>query len=521
MRRTHGLALALVALALTACAGGPSFGLDAGAATATVLRGDELTRTVTVARGGVAGPIALGASGAPSGVAVTFAEAVLPDGATSTTMTIAVDPAAVDGTADLTITAVAGSRAASTALSIAVESLTVTGRTVDEVGLPLPGVAIGIQGSTTVSGTDGAFELSGIAVPYDVATYFVGPDPVAHVFVGLRADDVTLFPLAALSAPSPASTTVSGALPAVVPADHLAHVCVEGLGAPLFGCDTLVAGAANYEVVLDYAGGTLDARVHAILVEVDADGRPVTYPSYGTAETTVTAGGTSSNVDIASPTNPGETSITLGANVPAGFDASNAILGVQLGSDFTLALGGATIVGGVLGPFPVPVLPGASYGVAVAAYAASGAASTIGWRFGLAPGASATFDLAAPPVQQTPADGATGVGVGSTLVLATPPNGIATYVISPSVAGPQLAITTVEDRVTIPDLTYLGFALAAAAEHTWAVIVAPGSDTPEAGGSDWIGPYAAATYALSVGGPTPSETTGTIFTTGSRSFFTP
>lgn len=523
MRRTHGLALALIALALSACAGGPSFGLDAGADAATVLRGDELTRTVTVARGGVAGPIALAVSGTPAGVTASFADPVLPDGATSTTLTLTVAPSAVDGTSSLTITAVAGTRAASAALALTVESLTVTGRIVDVLGLPRSGVAVGIQGTTTTSGADGTFEVSGVAVPYDVATVVAGAEPIAHVFTGLRGEDIELLPYGLLNDGVEATATVSGALPAPVPADHRALVCVEGLDVALYGCTTLLAGELAYEVLVSYAGGTVAARVHAILVEIDADDRPVSYPSYGTVETSLSTGATTSDVDVISTTNPSESTIALAANVPAGFEADTVTLAVRLTERFTLSLGNVSTTGGALGSFPVPLLPGASYGASVSAFAAVGGASSIGWRFGSTAGASVTIDLSAPLVLQAPADGATAIGVGSSLRLATVPGGAATFVVSTSGGpGPTLAITTVDEAVTLPDLTGLGFALLPAAEHVWTVLIVPGAATPESAGVGWIEPYVDAAFALVNGGPTPSATpTGSIMTTGSRAFFTP
>ncbi len=523
MRRPYVFAVLFLVLAVAACAGGPSFGVDAGAATATVLRGDEVTRTVTVARGGVAGPIVLALSGAPAGVTGSFADPVLPDGATSTTLTLAVAPSAVDGASALTVTAVAGARAASASVALTVESLTVTGRIVDALGLPRSDVSIGIQGATTVSGFDGTFEVSGVSVPYDVATVVAGVEPVAHVFAGLRADEIELFPYGTISELGPFSATVTGALPAAVPANHRAVICVEGLEVSLYGCDTLSSGEIDYEVVLSYAGGSFGARVHALLVEVDANGRPVSYPSYGTADTTVAPGATSNGVDILAPTNPAEASIALAANVPAGFEPSDVDLGVRLNERFTLSLGSASVVGGVLGSFPVPLLPGGTYGVSISAYTPVGSAATIAWRMGLAAGASVTLDLPAPPVQQAPAEGATAIGVGSTLTLSAAPGGIATFVITTAVGpGPSLAITTVADRVTIPDLTSLGFALLPAAEHEWTVVVAPGAATPESGGRGWYGPYADVTLALTSGGPSSlAAPTGSIMGTANRVFFTP
>ena len=134
-----------------------------------------------------------------------------------------------------------------------------------------------------------------------------------------------------------------------------------------------------------------------------------------------------------------------------------------------------------------------------------------------------TVDLPAPPVLQAPADGATAIGVGSTLRLSTAPGGAATFVVNPvGASGPSLAITTLEDRVTVPDLTDFGFALLPATEHTWAVLVVPGPATPESAGVGWVAAYVDALFALGNGGPTPLDApTGSILSTGSRAFFTP
>ncbi len=523
--RAFGIVVVGLVLVLAACAPPPSpFAVDVGSSQTTVLRGDDVTVSVSVVRGGVTGPVLLSVSGEPAGVTASFAGPVLPDGVSSTTVSLVVGPEAVEATTDLTVTAVAGARAASTQLSLTVESLTVTGLIVDALGLPRPGVDVLIQGTTDTSAADGTFEIAGVAVPYDAATFVGGANPIAHVFVGLRAADPTLFPFGAFEPLSLQTTTVAGALPAAVPAGHVARVCVEGLTVPLYGCDRLNVGEVAYEVELDYAGGPVAARVHALLVEVDVDGRPVAYPSYGTVDAALIEGGTTSGVDITSVSGPLEGTITLSANVPAGFVAASVAIGARLNERFTMALPEVSPLGGALGSFVVPILPGATYGVKLDAYTAgTGTAAAIAWRFGLPAGASVTLDLDGPPVAQSPADGATGVGVGDVLAVAGAPVGVRTFVVGPAaVNGPTLAITTVESQATIPDLTELGFALLAATEHSWYVVFIHGEATPEASGEAWYRAYADATLALNSGGPSPAAgTVGTAAAPDARSFFTP
>ena len=520
MPRALGIIVSCLALALAACSGGPSFAITVGTAQATVLRGAEVVVSIDVVRGGATGSVALSVSGVPAGVTASFGDPVLPEGVATTTLTLSVASAAIDGSADLSVTAVAGSRAASTTVNLTVESLTVTGHVVDLLGFPRGGVDVLIQGTTTTSAADGSFEIAGVAVPYDVATRAGNPDPFAHVFVGLRDADVTLFPAGTLALDNAHTTAVAGSLPAAVPVDHVAQVCVEGLTVLLYGCAEVSAGDVAYEVEVAYGGGEVAARVHALLVEVDADGRPLAYPAYGTADATLAEDATTSGVDVISVSDPSEGTIALSANVPVGFEARDVYLGARLNERFTMRLADVGNLAGTLGNFLVPILPAATYGVASEAFAVAGA-SMVASRYGIAAGASVSIDFAAPPVLQGPPDGATGFGIGGVLSLSAPPAGVATFALSPTVAGPAIFITTVGDQATIPDLSALGFALLPGTEHTWSVFFVHAASTPEQSGLDWFRTVAEIRASVIGGGPSPAASFGPLSTSGSRTLFTP
>ncbi len=112
----------------------------------------------------------------------------------------------------------------------------------------------------------------------------------------------------------------------------------------------------------------------------------------------------------------------------------------------------------------VPQLAGASYAVVANAYSSGTGGASIAWKTGLAGGDSATLGLLAPPALIAPADGATGVGVGSTLSVAASGGGAVTFLVQRS--GQEFAVTTMSTSATIPDLSALGFTLAAATNYT-------------------------------------------------------
>jgi hypothetical protein len=131
----------------------PGFSLTSSAAGLSALQGGGASTTVTsAATGGFNAPIALSATGAPSGVTVSFAPATI-NGAGASTVNVAVAPTAAAGTYPLVITGSSGSlkQTLSLSLSVGAAGFTLTGAA-PSIGI-LPGATGAVGINTAVNGT--------------------------------------------------------------------------------------------------------------------------------------------------------------------------------------------------------------------------------------------------------------------------------------------------------------------------------------------------------------------------------
>lgn len=512
-----GLALAIV---LASCSQAPTFSVKLASSGDTLVRGDDTTVQVTVTN--ASGSVDLSVAGVPAGVTATLADTTLSGGATSTTLDVQVTPAAAEGDVTLTVNATNGGKAASTTFDLTITSLSVNGTVVDLLGDGVAGATVAIQGAVTTTDSAGAFTLGGVAVPYDaIVKQAVGPSSAAQVFEGLTSPTPELNPYASIvSFSSTAMTaTISGDLSSAVTAGYTARVCAQSSATLMQGCDTVAAGATSYSINVGWrSGASVPVTLYAIEVATDADGFATGYDQYGTATGNVSDGGTPT-IDVTWSSTPSASDITTNVNVPAGFNIEDVYAGAKLGAMTTLPLFDATG-----SPLPtsfaatVPQIGQASNAVVVAAYPALGGAASIAWKLGLSGGSNVTIDLPTPPTPTAPADGASGIGVGSTLSLSSV-TGAATFIIS---GGSQaIIVTTTNSSITIPDLTSLGMPLAAATNYSWQAIVSPNATTPEEAASNWIRDYALTFNAVENGGALGSQTDGSIMGTGTRTFTTP
>lgn len=519
MHQRLGFVAAIAVLAfLVACGQAPGIQLTLSSNAATVLRGETITVDVTLGRSGGVQAVNLALSGVPAGVTASLADDVLDTGESSTTLTIDVTPAATDGVSTLTVNAVGGGLAATSDVQLTVESLTVEGRLLDLLGNGFAGAQVEIQGSTTTTDATGTFAIAGVAVPYDLVTYVAAPFPAVHAFVGMTAADPDVLSYAVLNNASYPETTVNGDLPAAVPADHYAIVCVEGITVAVYGCSTASPAETNYVVDVRWAeGGTVDVRVHALLIEHDVDGLPVAYPGYATGTGSITDG-VPVAIHVGAPVVPSTATLSATMNPPSGFLPDAYAVVVEVSDTFSIPVFDVLPPPSASFSVPVPVFPSATYGIYASARPGSASASSNAWRFGLAPGSNTTFTLAAPPALASPADGATGIGTGDTLALSDEPDGSVTF-LAQSYPDITLAVTTMSSSAQIPDLAPFGAALPAATAYGWVALVTPGVTTSDDASTQWIDEYYDAVLAVSEGGPGASL--GTIMATDERTFTTP
>ncbi len=522
-RRVFGLTGLALALVLASCSqpNGPSttFTVSLGSSGDTVLRGDEVT--VQVDANHATGPVNLSVSGVPSGVTATLANTTLSGGATSTTLHVTVTPAATDGNATLSIDAVSGGKTASATFDLTISSLSVNGTVTDLFGKGMAGATVAIQGTTDTTDSNGAFTITGVAVPYDlIVKQTITSAEVAQSFEGLTSPTPDVNPYGSIiGGSSPAmGATISGNLSSAVTAGYEALVCAQSSVEWMSGCNAVSAGNTSYAISVEWLYGTpMPVTLYAIEVATDTNGFAIGYHRYGTASGNVSNGG-SPTIDVAWSGTPSVATIDTTVDVPAGFLLQSLKGAADIGPTATLPLFGA-----VAGTLPsnfaavVPALGAGGHTLFASAASSSGGGQSLAWKHGLSGGSSTTIDLAAPPTLVSPADGATGIGVGSTIRL-DGLTGAATYVISGS--SRFIVVTTMNPAITIPDLTSVGMDLPSGT-YIWQALTMPTASTPEQAASGWIREYLLTNSAVVDGGTRGNLSEGAITVTPSRTFTVP
>jgi Carboxypeptidase regulatory-like domain len=393
--------------------------------------------------------------------------------------------------------------AGSTQPDAAEQPITVSGRVVDADGEPLVGAGVSIAGMPTVqTAADGTFTFSGVTAPYDVTVVSnVGTVTVAHTFTGLSTPTPRIVPTTELDTETTKlHAAVAGSI-GTVPAGQLARVCIEGLDRPVSGCVVVYEGGSTYSIDATWpSGSSVPVRVHALRFAVDAQGAIVDYTAAGSADATLSAGG-SPTIDVNLGAAPAEGTLTATVSAPTGAAGVAALLFAKLGPWLTFPLeqtpGDATARS-----FVVPLLPGATF--SVLAVAAINDQQLAGWEVNLAAGANTTPKIVPPPTLTAPTEGTTGV-TNATKFEANNPGGIPlTLYCAPHEASlPMFAVTTTKSSITLPDLGAIGMPLPSSATYSCGLLAA---GTPGAGPDSLVtgdGPIGAYVKMLRVanGGP--------------------
>ncbi len=507
----------------------PSLTLELGDSTIQIMRGDQDTVAITITRGGgLADPVNLSVSGAPAGVTTTFSADVLNPTTTSSTLELNVAAAATDGAYNVVVQATSGSLAASKTLSLDVASLTVNGVVHGILGDAFANATVAIQGTTAVSGTDGAFSIPGVSLPYDVLVHVSdGGNPLTHVFEGMTSPNPTLSAYGALQASLVnglyASATIDGNLDSVVPVGSQARVCVEGTTFVVYGCDTVNPGDTAYSISTMWERGTnAPFTLHALVTQLDGDNLPTGYDGYGTATGSVADGG-STTVDVTLGAAPATAPLTINVNAPAGMTNRNFNAGAKLSPTFTMPVVGANALSVSSISVPVPQFAGSTYTVVGQAVPAGTGGASLAWQQMLPSAGTVTFTLDAPPTVVGPLDGASGVGTGDVLEIASTGGSPVTFIMFGSGGSSYLLVTTMSNSITIPDVNDFGagVGLAPATAYDWAVYRSPTASNMTEAADFWLTDYYHAQQAVVAGGPGSRVDAGTILVTETRSFTTP
>lgn len=521
-----------VVLALAACGGQggepepePDPEASLGSSSLAVRQGELGTLELTVSNAEEE-TVTFSASGAPSGVDLTFSPTSL-DGSGSTTVTVDASNSAPEGNYTITVTATVGGEDVTTTFTLTVTTSTVDGQLVDAIGQSVSGVEVAIGDATATTDGEGRFSISGVTPPYDLVTHqLAGGDPVVHQFARLESFDPVVTTAANLLggvAVAPESATIEGELDTDVPTGSEALVCVEGVGQEVFGCDTVFpqdSDPNHYEVIASWAAGTsATIRVHALEYEVDSSDAPTNYTAYGVAgDQTVTAGDTVT-LDTTYGSLPPTTTASGTIDPPTGFTPSQLSVMADVSDTFSMPVLSAVDPEGETFTVPVPDFEG-SYQVFAVADAGSNA-TTVAWQPEVTGGSTINLALAVPSSLDAPSDGTAGVDTDTTFSLQNVSADTAnTFVFTPDDANdPLYAVTTTEATATLPDATALGVSLPSSADYQWAAIsAAPVTSMAEAG-VGWIGSYFDALIASTSGGAGASAA-GMISTTDNNTFTT-
>lgn len=469
------LQVAAVVLLLAACGQSPSIVLTLDAASAALLRGSDVTVEVTLKRAGAASAdVTLTISGLPANVTASFSPVTLSGGTLASTLTLSAAAAAVAGSYDVTVAGTGTGLVASADLTLDVTNLSVTGRVVSLLEIPIPGVSVRSQDDSAITGADGSFTLTGLSVPYDLAVWNQA-DSWVQIYEGLVAADVMVAPLAdSMPSATSRSAVVSGSLAGgIIPvaANQVVMVCAEGTDGIAMGCDTVEPTESAYTIGIQWFGpATRAVTVHALQVQRDPSGYPTAYPGYATMDLTLTdTVPTVANLDLGDGVSTVEVDIDIDS--PVAIVATLAA--VQVGPNLTVPVAQLTSPA-ITHQIAMPVIDDASY-----TFVSAADLSLFGWQAGV------TTTTATVPVPDlihltSPADMATGVTTSTGFSVATTTSGPKTFYWSQSSGGVSVGVTTMSTTTTIPDLTPFGLALPANTAFGWQVLGHSGDSTETA-----------------------------------------
>lgn len=513
-----GLSLASV---LAGCGSAPGIDITTDVSSVVIVRGASADLTVSLTRTGeVSADVQLSVSGLPDQVDSSFSPVTLSGSNLESTLTLAVDKTASEGTHNVKVFAVGSGLAAETEVELTITSLDVTGTVLLAPDRPWTGIEVeGPSGSTTTA-ADGTFTFVGLAVPYDLTLHTDSGSGAVHVFEGLTSSGPELYPVAPsligfLADTANLSGTLSGSsLP--LPANHAARVCLEGIDKRVFNaCQALGAGEDSYDLaVLWPASGSLQATLQVLTYELNGSGdAPATYVGYASTEVDL-ADGDVTVLDVALADVPSTTTLSGEVAVTGGGSPERVYAGLRFGPNLTIPLfhdgSGADDFA-----LPMPVLPDVSYDVV----AVIGFPERLAWKTASGPEAG-TLAIPAAPQQIAPDDAVGGVDLATPFEVSAPEPSVFTYVWDGGMGAPRFALTTTKATVRVPDGSGFGMPLPPNAAYEWQVFRVAGNEVDVAARIDHDEALGALEMmSLALGGPGFSGA-GTLASSTLRTFVT-
>ncbi len=468
------LAVSILAAVLASCGTSGNVRIEL-APTAVVLNvGGTAAITVNLTAASVPGPFVLDASGLPSGVSASFSGSSLGAAGDSRQLTLTASPTASEGTFTVTVSATGAQATGTATLEVSLELLDVSGVVLDQVGMPLAGASVLIEGHlVTTTSLGGSFSISGVVVPYTV-TVFSAIGNWAQVYEGLSTDSPVLQPLVTATAPATLpSASVQGTLTPAVPAGERVVICAEGASVAVFGCTTVYDGESTYNLGVNWAEGiSVSLRLRAVRYVLDVDFNPTALTASGAvADFSISEGGSEvRNITLGTPP-VASVNFTLNVETPF-FTPVNFYTNpvTVLPSTQSMTSPGTRTSSGSGISLVAPFYSGSTFALIAQAQTASDQFG-LAYRPGLTSGGTYTLSVPALPAAVAPADAATGVDLDTVFSISGTPGRVNFFLFT---AGPTaFGVLTTSTSARIPDLAAHGLPLAAAETGSWVALNSP------------------------------------------------
>lgn len=461
------------------------FTLSVDPTSLTIPIAGSATVTVTVERTGETGDIALSATGLGTNLEAEFSPAAIPEGETSSEVTITVKGGTTAGSSTVTLTGTAGDKTHSADVSVTTTTITVTGI----VRGNRAGVKVGIIGKQSVtSGAGGVFTFTDVTPPYDLYTFTNGgcgnsPLPTVYYFDDLTRADPTVsaavyftncifIPPILCTAPAP-NSSVSGMKSGTGNnTDFVLWAWSEGsFSSPTLNTNGSFSGTASW-----CSGNTSSGSLEALQFTKKGNGAPDTFLGYAKTTLSLTNGSPRTNVGLVFTAVNSTGTIQGTLNGPSGLPTPSVELVQQFsGRSRQLWTANTTAIDAAF-----PIIASAGGTTLYASSSMSGVGSSY-FVHPLTATATLDFTMPAPALLMMPADAATGVTTQTMFEWTASPGVISQVYMSGT--GAAFYIYTTSNSTTIPVVPEL--ALPAATSFSWSITsFAPAASTNDAAGTD-------------------------------------
>lgn len=475
--------------------------------------------TVTVARDGMTGDIALSAGGLGSNLTAEFSPAAIPEGSTTSEVTITVKGGTPAATSTVTLTGTAGDKTHSADVSVTSTTITVIGT----VRGSRPGVKVGIIGKSSItSGAGGVFTFTDVTPPYDLYTYVdsgctSGPTPTVYFFDDLtRPDPIvtaaaaavtcgTVFPVLCFQGQCP-DAAVSGTKSGTGNnTDPVVYAFTGGGFSATLNANGSYSGTASWGA----GNNTATGQVHALQFTRKPSGAPNTFLGYVRTGNVTFTDNTPATLNLAFSAVNSVAALTGTVNGPQGYNAATINMRQEFGTSQQV-LWSTTTTNTVDATIPLVALAGGTNLYVTSAHPSNSGTSS--YVVPLTGDTTVNFDMPAAAELMVPNNAATGVTT-TTMFQWTAPAGVISQMSATTSGGSSRAVfhvLTTNSTITLPAVGELP--LPAGQAFTWTVFgYGPNAHINEAAAANELETVSASDYS----GPAHAYTRS-----GSRTFTT-